>query len=124
MCFLGSVDDADLPVLYSAATAFLFPSRYEGFGLPVLEAMACGTPVACGSTSSLPEIAGDAAFYFDADDTHSMAQTIRAISSDNALRRRLADLGLRQSGRFSWQKTAAQTISIYRDLLSQRVSAD
>ncbi len=87
--FLGPLDDSDLPALYSAATAFIFPSRHEGFGLPVLEAMACGAPVACGRTSSLPEVAGDAAFYFDPANTESIAQAIRALVADGNLRRQL-----------------------------------
>ena len=116
--FLGPVSDADLPALYSAAAAFVFPSRYEGFGLPVLEAMACGTPVACSHTSSLPEVAGAAAFYFDAEDTDSIARAIRAVITDSGLRRTLAELGVRRSQEFSWSRTAAETIEVYRSLVA------
>jgi glycosyltransferase involved in cell wall biosynthesis len=118
--FLGPVDEADLPALYSASTAFVFPSRYEGFGLPILEAMACGAPVACGHASSLPEVAGAAAFYFDAEDTGSIAQAIRALSTDSGLRRTLSEAGLRRSREFSWSRTAAETINVYRSLVQQR----
>ena len=111
------MDDSDLPALYSAATAFIFPSRHEGFGLPVLEAMACGAPVACGRTSSLPEVAGDAAFYFDPANTESIAQAMRALVVDGNLRRQLVELGLRRARQFSWERTAASTLDIYRSLM-------
>ncbi len=114
--FLGSVDDADLPALYSGARLFIFPSLAEGFGLPVLEAMACGTAVACAQTSSLPEVGGDAVAYFDPSDSQAMAQTLLALLPDTAKLDELAQRGLVQAGRFSWEETAASTLSYYRRL--------
>jgi len=115
--FLGPVDDADLPALYSAATIFVFPSLYEGFGLPVLEAMSCGTPVACANTSSLPEIAGDAARLFDPRSVVEMKEAMGALLEDDPLRADLSARGLERANLFSWQKTAAKTLRCYRDLL-------
>ena len=115
--FLGPVDDADLPALYSAATIFVFPSLYEGFGLPVLEAMSCGTPVACANTSSLPEIAGDAARLFDPRTVVEMKEAMGALLEDDPLRADLSARGLERANLFSWQKTAAKTLRCYRDLL-------
>jgi len=117
VCFLGPIDDADLPALYAAATCFVFPSRYEGFGLPVLEAMACGTPVVCSNVSSLPEVAGDAALLFDPTDATAMAQTIAQLLDDSELRSSLHTRGLAQAARFTWECTAAHTLDVYRKLL-------
>jgi len=112
--FLGPVDDADLPALHSAAMLFVFPSLYEGFGLPVLEAMACGAPVICGNRSSLPEVAGDAAILVDPTDTDAIAAAIRQVLAEDGLRRSLAEKSLRQATHFSWQRTAAETLEVYR----------
>lgn len=117
--FLGSVDDADLPALYSAATVFIFPSLYEGFGLPLLEAMSCGTPVACANTSSLPEIAGEAARLFDPHSVVEMMEAMGALLEDDPLRADLSARGLERANQFSWQKTAAKTLRCYRDLLGK-----
>ncbi|MEZ4663133.1 MAG: glycosyltransferase family 1 protein [Caldilineaceae bacterium] len=113
--FLGPIPDADLPALYAAATAFIFPSRYEGFGLPVLEAMACGTPVACSNTSSLPEVAGDAALLFAPDDINAIAGALTQLT-DSSTRLRLRERGLQQAARFTWRRTAEQTLAVYRSL--------
>ena len=115
--FLGPVDEADLPALYTAATAFVFPSFYEGFGLPVLEAMACGTPVACSNVSSLPEVAGDAALLFAPGDARALAGALERLIEDHALRAELRQLGLAQAARFTWAHTAAATLGVYRKLL-------
>ena len=120
--WLGPMSEADLPALYSAATAFVFPSLYEGFGLPVLEAMACGTPVICSNTSSLPEVAGDpsagsgpsAALLIDPLDTASLADAIRRVLTDEDLRTELRRRGLARAAHFTWQQTAAATLAIYR----------
>ena len=120
--WLGPVPEADLPALYSAATAFVFPSLYEGFGLPVLEAMACGTPVICSNTSSLPEVAGDpsagsgpsAALLVDPLDTAALADALRLVLTDDGLRAELRRRGLARAARFTWQQTAAATLAIYR----------
>lgn len=114
--FVGAIADGDLPTLYSAATAFVFPSRYEGFGLPVLEAMACGTPVACSNVSSLPEVAGDAALLFDPDDRAAIGESMQRLLDDAALRTELRERGLAQAARFTWEKTAAATLAVYRKL--------
>ena len=114
--FLGPISNTDLPTLYAGATGFVFPSLYEGFGLPVIEAMACGTAVACSNTSSLPEVGGDAALYFDPNNVEEMAQQIGRLLTDQSLRENLAQRGLAQARRFAWQKTAAQTLSLYRSI--------
>ena len=106
--------EADLPALYSAATAFVFPSLYEGFGLPVLEAMACGTPVICSNTSSLPEVAGAAALLVDPLDTAALADALRHVLTDGDLRADLRRRGLAQAARFTWTQTAAATLAVYR----------
>lgn len=111
--FLGPVDEADLPALYSGATLFTFPSLYEGFGLPVLEAMACGTPVVCSSTSSLPEVAGDAALLVNPLDVEGLAQAIGQLWSDEGLREHIRARGLAQAARFSWEQTARETLAVY-----------
>ncbi|GIK75402.1 MAG: glycosyl transferase family 1 [Chloroflexota bacterium] len=115
--FLGVVDDADLPMLYSAALAFVFPSHYEGFGLPVLEAMACGAPVACSNVSSLPEVVGEAALLFDPTDRQALVDAMGRLIEDAALRQTLRERGLSRASSFSWQRNAFDTLSIYRRLL-------
>jgi alpha-1,3-rhamnosyl/mannosyltransferase len=114
--FLGPVAEADLPTLYTAALLFIFPSKYEGFGLPVLEAMACGTPVACSNTSCLPEVAGDAALMFDPTSVEAIADTIGCLLQDSDLRVELRERGLARAAQFSWQQTAQQTLYLYRQL--------
>lgn len=119
---LGLEDDVRFPAwvaaeelegLWGTARAFVFPSLYEGFGLPVLEAMARGVPVACSSASSLPEIAGDAALLFDPNDESQIAAAIRRILSDEDLRVRLRALGIDQAERFSWARSARLTLESY-----------
>lgn len=117
--FPGSVLDEDLPVLYSLAQCFAFPSRFEGFGLPPLEAMACGCPVVCSDSSSLPEVCGDAAMLFPPRDTGALAEALRAVLDDGALRDRLRDAGLRQASRFSWDIAARRTSEVYRAVLAR-----
>ena len=112
--FLGPVAERDLPALYSGATLFTFPSEYEGFGLPVLEAMACGTPVACSNISSLPEVVGDAALTFDPTNTNAIANALNRLLSDTDLRADLRERGLRQAAQFSWERTARDTLAVYR----------
>jgi glycosyltransferase involved in cell wall biosynthesis len=109
----GYVPDADLPAIYAAATAFVFPSLYEGFGLPPLEAMACGTPVVCSNVSSMPEAVGDAALLVDPEDTRSIEEAILRIVTDSDLRASLRARGYERSGAFSWHLSAKRTLDVY-----------
>jgi O-antigen biosynthesis alpha-1,2-mannosyltransferase len=103
--FIGNVDDESLPALYRGAELLVLPSMYEGFGLPVLEAMACGTPVAASNCTSIPEIAGDAAFLFEPDSTCGIAAAIDRIATDSSLRSELRAKGLERARSFSWDNT-------------------
>ena len=116
---LGAVPDSDLAGLYSGAEAFVFPSLYEGFGFPVLEAQACGTPVVCSRTSSLPEVAGDGALLVDPYDVHAIADGMRRVVTDEALRRDLIERGRARARAFSWRQAAASTLQVYRQVLGQ-----
>ncbi len=115
--FPGYVPDEDLPAIYAGAQALVFPSLYEGFGLPVLEAMACGTPVVASDRSSIPEVGGAAALYFDPTDITHIQETIRRVLSDSSLQAEMRQQGLRQAARFSWDRAAAETESVYHALL-------
>ncbi len=117
--FLGPVADADLPALYAAATVFVLPSLYEGFGLPVLEAMACGAAVACSSTSSLPEIVGEAALTFDPQDGGALAAAMGRLLADGELRGRMVQAGHVRAADFTPARTAALTLAIYRQVVGQ-----
>jgi glycosyltransferase involved in cell wall biosynthesis len=116
--FAGWLSDADLDGLYRAATALVFPSLAEGFGLPVLEAMGRGTPVACSNTTSLPEIAGEAALMFNPLDVDAITDAIRRLLGDADLRRRLRDAGREQAAKFTWEEAAQKTIDSYRRTLA------
>ncbi|MBC7222825.1 MAG: glycosyltransferase family 4 protein [Anaerolineae bacterium] len=116
--FLGYVPEEDLPALYTAADLFVLPSLYEGFGLPVLEAMSCGAPVACSQAASLQEVAGDAARYFDPHDPEAMAEAIWALWADADLRAHLREQGLRRAAAFSWERAAHETLALYDALLA------
>lgn len=111
--FLGAVADEDLPGLYSGAYCFVFPSLYEGFGLPVLEAMACGTPVACSNVASLPEVAGDAALLFDPHEVECIRAVLMRLLDDADLRDDLARHGHGRAAAFSWERTATATVEQY-----------
>jgi glycosyltransferase involved in cell wall biosynthesis len=114
--FLGRVSSEDLLELYNAAQLLVHPAFYEGFGLPPLEAMACGTPVVVSNTSSLPEVVGDAALLVDPTEVDEMTVAIWRLLSDPALRRELSEKGLKRARLFSWRKAARQTLKIYRRL--------
>lgn len=113
---IGHVADGDLPALYSAARAVLFPSLYEGFGIPVLEAMACGTPTVTSNCSSLPEVAGDAALLVDPLDVEAIAEAALRLLDDGALRDSLRAKGLARARLFPWSRTAAETLKVYREI--------
>lgn len=108
----GFVEEADLAALYSGALLFVMPSLYEGFCMPVLEAMACGTPVVCSNTSSLPEVVGDAALTFDPLDVEAMADRIACALADDALRQQLVAKGVERSARFTWEACARQVLAV------------
>jgi glycosyltransferase involved in cell wall biosynthesis len=115
--FTGYVADADLPALYSAADLFVFPSLYEGFGLPVLEAMACGTPVVTANTASLPEVAGEAALLVDPYNVEALAEAMQKVLSDHELALDLRRRGFERAAQFTWERTARLTISVYQQVL-------
>ncbi len=117
--FIGWVPEKDKPALYSGATLFVFPSLYEGFGLPPLEAMACGTAVIASDRSSLPEIGGEGALLVDPHDVDSLAGAMTSLMEDEKRRRELAAKGLKQAQRFSWQKTVAETMAVYRSVAAR-----
>jgi glycosyltransferase involved in cell wall biosynthesis len=110
---MGHVPDADLPAIYGGAMMLVEPSLYEGFGLPLLEAMACGTPVVCSNTSSLPEVGGSAARYFDPNDSEAMAAGVLTVWSDRELRDAMRQAGLARAAQFSWERAARETLAVY-----------
>ena len=111
--FIEHVRDASLPALMSAARGFVYPSLWEGFGLPPLEAMACGTPVVTSAVSSLPEVTGDAALLIDPRDVDALADALRRIAEDNTLCEELRSKGLRRAAAFTWRNTAELTLRAY-----------
>jgi len=120
--FLGALPEEVLPALYSGARAFVFPSLCEGFGLPVLEAMACGTPVACSDIPSLRETASDAALFFDPHDRHSIAFALERIIRDERLREDLQASGSKRAAEMNWDVVAKQTLEVYRAVISRQSS--
>jgi len=116
--FLGFVPDQDLPALYSGTTAFAFPSLYEGFGLPPLEAMACGAPVAAVRAAAVPEVVEEAGILTPPGDARDLAQALAALGDDPELARRYRALGFKQAARFSWERAAAQTLAVYEEVSS------
>ncbi|MBN1422979.1 glycosyltransferase family 4 protein [Candidatus Fermentibacteria bacterium] len=116
--FLGYLPVEDLVVLYNACRAFVYPSLYEGFGLPVLEAMSCGAPVVSSGVSSLPEVAGDAALLIDPHDGDALVEAMEAVLDDAGLRATLRAKGVEQASRFSWEQTARLTVEVYQRFLS------
>lgn len=115
--FTGRVDDAELPALYGAAEVFVFPSLYEGFGWPPLEAMASGTPVICSNASSLPEVVGDAAILVEPNDIAGFTAQLLRVTGDVALQTELRTRGLQRAALFSWERCATQVWQVYREIL-------
>jgi alpha-1,3-rhamnosyl/mannosyltransferase len=113
----GYVPQDELPALYSGARAFVYPSLYEGFGLPPLEAMACGAPVIVSSSSSLPEVVGDAGLLVEALDAAALGHAMQSLVDDGALRERLAAQGIARAARFTWRACAERTMQAYRSAL-------
>lgn len=118
--FPGFIPDDHLPALYSGAEAFVFPSIYEGFGLPVLEAMSCGVPVVTANVSSLPEIVGKAGIVVDPYQPEAIAQGIARVLSDRQLQEQMREKGYRQAQKFSWQRTAEETYQVYQEVYENR----
>jgi len=114
----GYVDETELPLWYASALAFLYPSKYEGFGLPVVEAMAAGTPVATSKVSSLPEVAGEAAILLPPDDTDAWAEAMVQLSESSEKRAELKNLGAERAKLFSWKKCAETTFGVYKKVAS------
>jgi alpha-1,3-rhamnosyl/mannosyltransferase len=115
--FTGWIDDSALEGFYAAASVFAYPTLMEGFGMPVLEAMRRRLPVACSNVSALPEVAGDAAEYFDPYDVESIAAALRRLLANPERRAELIALGLERCRRFTWEDTARRTLAVYRDVL-------
>jgi len=115
--FLENIPDYELAALYSGAMCFIYMSKYEGFGLPVLESLQCGTPVICSNTSSIPEIAGDSALLSHPEDKDAFIQSLDCIYRNEYTRNKLKDLGLKRAGLFSWEKHADQILQFYEDNL-------
>lgn len=114
----GWIPEEDLVKIYNLAEVYCQPSFYEGFGLPVLEAMACGCPVVCANSSSLPEVCGEAALMVDPHDDNGIAKAIKRITTDKKLANDLVEKGFKQSKEFSWEKTAKETINVYHKVAS------
>ena len=117
--FTGYVADEHLNALYSAATCFVYPSYFEGFGLPILEAMKCGAPVIAGDRTSIPEVTGQAALLFDPFDVQSLVEALKRVLNDSQFRATLSARGLQRASEFSWQKTARLTLAAYEKAAGQ-----
>jgi glycosyltransferase involved in cell wall biosynthesis len=120
--FTGFVSDADLVQLYNACDCFVFPSFYEGFGLPILEAMACGRAVACSNTSAMPEVAEGAGLLFDPRNPTSILRAMADILLDSELRERMESRGLQRAAQFNWRKSARATLDVYREVVADRAA--
>ncbi len=118
--FLENVPNEDLARLYNAARCLALPSHYEGFGLPPLEAMACGTPVVVSDRASLPEVVGDAGLLVDPDDPEALSAALAQVLGDSELRASLRQRGLMRAGRFSWARAAQETMAVYERVLEER----
>ncbi|HAR20459.1 MAG TPA: glycosyltransferase family 1 protein [Cytophagales bacterium] len=117
--FTGFVNESDLPILYSAASLFVFPSLYEGFGLPPLEAIACGCPVLCSNMASIPEVCGNSTFYFDAQNTESLTNELEKLLANKELRKTKSDTAKEWIKQYDWSLTAEKHINIIKEGLSK-----
>ena len=117
--YLGFISDEELAQAYNLASLFVFPSFYEGFGLPPLEAMACGTPVICSNTSSLPEVGGDAVVYCNPNDSNDITQKIVMVLNDTKLQNEMIEKGLHQAKKFSWEKSAQEHLKVFEEVLTK-----
>jgi glycosyltransferase involved in cell wall biosynthesis len=115
--FLGRVPEEELPLWYNVASVVVYPSRYEGFGLPALEAMSCGTPVITSTTDALREVVGDAGVSVDPDDVTGWADAMRSLLTEGNLARRLSEQGLKRAATFSWDRCAKETLGVYRSVV-------
>ena len=120
--FTGFVPDEELPFIYDGARVFLYLSLFEGFGLPPLEAMACGVPVICSNTTSLPEVVGDAGITITPTDSNAVALALKQILSDTLLAEKMRESGRDRSRLFSWENTARATLAIYGQVCSAAMS--
>ncbi len=118
--FTGFAPTEDLPDLYCGADVFIFPSLYEGFGMPILEAMACGVPVACSNVSSMPEVAGNAAVQFDPTREDAIGESLRRLLTKNSHRERFAEEGPRHASGFNWETSARRTVEVFEEALQDR----
>jgi len=118
--FLGGVTDADLPALYGGAQVFVFPSWYEGFGLPLLEAMACGTPVVASDGSSHPEVVGNAGILLSPEDPGKWVEVLEELLESSGSRREMREAGIARAARFSWERVARETLAVYRGICDGR----
>jgi glycosyltransferase involved in cell wall biosynthesis len=119
--FTGYVPNEEIISLYSGATIFIFPSFYEGFGIPPLEAMACGTPVVASNTSSIPEVVGDAALLFNPYNIRKITEAIYSALTDEQLRNKLIEKGFERVKQFSWENTARETLQVYKEVYRNKI---
>ena len=112
------ITDEHLAKLYRGSVALVYPSLYEGFGIPPLEAMVCGTPVVVARSSSLPEVVGDAGIYFDPHSADELADILTDLARNDSLRRQLISKGFQRAKMFDWKKTTAETVRVYRSLVN------
>jgi len=115
--YLGFVSDSELAKVYNLASLFVFPSFYEGFGLPVVEAMACGTPVVCSNTTSLPEVGGEAAMYCDPNNVNDIAEKMEMVLGDGKLQQNMIEKGLERAKKFTWEKSTEEHMRIFKEVL-------
>lgn len=118
VCCPGFVTPTDLRILYSFATAFVFPSLYEGFGIPVVEAMACGTPMILAEGTALPEIGGDAAWYVNPNNPEQLRDCLERLLFDEAQQQHMTETGMKRAGQFTWEKAAQDTLNVYREVMA------